>query len=69
MKQSTASSNPCRFSKKQLEVMRAWSECPDPSVIARQLHISEHTVQTHLKRIRRKAGVHRTVEAWMRMTT
>jgi|GEM_PF-1887286 len=53
------------FSKRQLEVIAAWGVCPDPAKVAQQLDMSVHTVQTHLKRMRRKIGVHRTVEVWL----
>ena len=53
------------FSKRQLEVIAAWGECPNPMELARRLGMSVHTVQTHLKRMRRKLGVKRTVEVWM----
>lgn len=53
------------LSKQQRTVLEEWGRCPDPDVIASKLNIAPTTLQTHLRRIRSKAGVHRTVEAWM----
>jgi DNA-binding NarL/FixJ family response regulator len=56
---------PIRLSKRQIQVIRAWANNPDPEVVANELQISVHTVQTHLRRMRRKCGVTKTVMVWM----
>ena len=53
------------LSNRQLAVIQAWGTTPDPAAVANQLHISIHTVHTHLKRMRRKLGVRKTVQVWL----
>ena len=53
------------LSRQQKIILEEWGRCPDPNAIADKLSIAPSTLQTHLRRIRLKAGVHRTVEAWM----
>lgn len=52
------------FTDKQLEIIRCWSELPNEAAIAEALGLSEHTVHTHLRRMRAKLGVSRTFEVY-----
>lgn len=56
--------DPKIFTEKQLAVIRQWSEQPSEAKIAEALGISEHTVHTHLRRLRAKLGVKRTFEVY-----
>jgi DNA-binding NarL/FixJ family response regulator len=53
------------FTKRQIEVMEAWSACTSMAEIADHLEVSEHTVHTHLRRLRAKLKVHRTVDVYL----
>lgn len=52
------------FTEKQLTVIRHWSEQPNEAAVAEALGLSEHTVHTHLRRMRAKLGVRRTFEVY-----
>ncbi len=52
------------FTEKQIEVIRRWSELPNEAAVAVALGLSEHTVHTHLRRMRAKLGVRRTFEVY-----
>lgn len=52
------------FTGHQLSILRLWAEQDSIAAIARALELSEHTVQTHLKRMRRKLKVNRTFEVY-----
>lgn len=52
------------FSKRQLEVIDRWGKSFDPVLVAREMEIKVSTVHTHLKRMRKKIGVRKTVEVW-----
>lgn len=52
------------FTTRQLLILQLWAEHSKIRNIADELGLSEHTVQTHLKRMRRKLGVHRTFDVY-----
>lgn len=52
------------FSKRQSDVIRCWGRLFDPELIAHEMNIKVSTVQTHLRRMRKKLGVKKTVEVW-----
>lgn len=54
-----------QFTKRQLEVIEAWSVCATIAEAAQHLKVSEHTVHTHLRRLRAKLQVHRTVDVYL----
>lgn len=51
-----------KFTKRQLEVLKAWSDTGLTDLAAKRLRISTLTFETHLKNMRQKLGVHRTVD-------
>jgi len=51
-----------KFTKRQLEVLKAWSDTGLTDLAAKRLRISTRTFETHLKNMRQKLGVHRTVD-------
>lgn len=53
------------FTDRQKEVIRCWAREKSIPAAAKELAISEHTLNTHLKRMRRKLGVHRTFEVYL----
>jgi len=53
-----------KFSKRQLEVIGFWGKSFDPVLVAREMEIKVSTVQTHLRRMRKKIGVKKTIEVW-----
>jgi DNA-binding NarL/FixJ family response regulator len=57
------------LSQRQAEVLTAFGQNPDPKAIAERLRISVATVNTHLRRTRKKLGVKRTIEAYWLLTT
>jgi DNA-binding CsgD family transcriptional regulator len=52
------------FTKRQLAILRSWADSPTIASAAERLHISEHTVQTILKRMRKKLDVSRTFDVY-----
>jgi DNA-binding CsgD family transcriptional regulator len=52
------------FTEHQRAIIREWSRQPSIAAVAEALELSEHTVQTHLKRMRRKLGVNRTFDVY-----
>jgi len=56
-----AQENP-RFSERELEVLRVWSSTDSIEYATDTLSISERTIETHLKNMRRKLGVRRTMD-------
>lgn len=52
------------FSKRQLDVIESWGKSFDPEAVAQELGIKVNSIQTHLRRMRKKLGVKRTVEVW-----
>lgn len=55
------------FTSHQREIIREWSRQPSIVAVAEALGLSEHTVQTHLKRMRRKLGVNRTFDVYLHL--
>lgn len=56
--------NTPEFTAHQLLVLKTWAEQPSIKRVAAELNLSENTVQTHLRRMRRKLGVSRTFDVW-----
>ncbi len=52
-----------RFTDRQLEVLRVWSETDSPRLAAQKLDIELRTLETHLKNVRKRLGVRRTLDA------
>ncbi|HMQ64117.1 MAG TPA: helix-turn-helix transcriptional regulator [Flavilitoribacter sp.] len=52
------------FTGHQLTIIQLWSEEQSAAAVAKVLDLSEHTVLTHLKRMRRKLRVRRTFEVY-----
>ncbi|HEU5082970.1 MAG TPA: LuxR C-terminal-related transcriptional regulator, partial [Acidimicrobiales bacterium] len=52
-----------RLSPRELEIVEHLASGSDPARIAEALHVSVHTVRSHLKQIFRKLDVHSSVEA------
>lgn len=52
------------FTARQLDIIRCWSNLPNEAAIAQALGLSEHTVHTHLRRMRQKLGVNRTFDVY-----
>lgn len=55
------------FTDRQIEIMEAWSANDSLNLISEKLGITENTVQTHLKRLRARLNVHRTVDVYLYM--
>lgn len=54
-----------QFTDRELEVLKAWSELPSVAMASERLEISERTFSTHLRNMRRKLNVHRTVDVML----
>lgn len=52
------------FTDRQIQTIRAWAKYHSVSDAAHELGISVHTLQTHLKRMRKKVGVSRTFDVY-----
>ncbi len=50
------------FSSRQLEVLKTWEETDSIALAANRLNISTRTMETHLRNMRRKVGVRRTMD-------
>lgn len=48
-----------------MEIITAWGAYPNIEELARHMNMSVNTVQTHLKRMRKKLKVRKTVEVWL----
>ena len=55
------------FTDWQVAIIEHWAEAGTATEAARCLSISENTFQTHLKRLRRKVKVNRTVDVYRYM--
>jgi len=55
------------FTDRQVEVIKCWIAYQSAAQAAKELDIKEDTFQTHLKRMRRKLEVHRTVDVYVYM--
>lgn len=66
MKKNSEKKEECKihFTEHQILIIQMWAQYPKIKHIAEELELSEHTVQTHLKRLRRKLGVSRTFEVY-----
>lgn len=53
-----------KFTTRQRTIVKAWAEHPTIAQASRHLNISEHTFQTHLRRMRRKINVGRTFDVY-----
>lgn len=51
-----------KFSDRELEVLRIWSSTDSTKLATGTLGISERTIETHLKNMRKKLGVRRTMD-------
>lgn len=63
-KQPSPNKKPIRFTDRQRNIMKAWAEHSTIATASRELNISEHTFQTHLRRMRKKIEVPRTFEVY-----
>lgn len=52
------------FTVHQLLILKTWADQPSIREVAVELNLSENTVQTHLRRMRKKVGVSRTFDVW-----
>jgi DNA-binding NarL/FixJ family response regulator len=52
-----------RLTPRELEVLIQFTSGTGPGDVARRLHMAQKTVNTHLQKIRKKLGVHSTLEA------
>lgn len=57
-----------KFTDRQLEIIFEWAENKSTALAAEKLNISEHTLHTHLKRMRRKLGVNRTFDVYLHLS-
>jgi DNA-binding CsgD family transcriptional regulator len=54
-----------KFSQRQLEAIEALGRCQfDPKEAAKAIGINLSTLNTHLRRARKKAGMSRSAELW-----
>ncbi len=51
-----------QFTHRELEVLKVWSEMPSVEMASAYLKISKRTFTTHLRNMRKKIKVHRTVD-------
>ncbi|MFN7115261.1 MAG: response regulator transcription factor [Saprospiraceae bacterium] len=51
-----------QFTKRQLQVIKVWSETDSPKVAAERLSMQVRTLETHLKNMRKKIGARRTLD-------
>lgn len=52
------------FTDRQIAVLKSWADCATIAEVAVTLGLSENTVQTQLKRMRKKLGVNRTFDVY-----
>lgn len=55
---------PVIFTEWQVNVIKSWSKYETISEAAEELGISEHTLNTHLKRMRKKLNVTKTFQVY-----
>lgn len=55
------------FTAHQRKIIQAWAKYPTIAEASKKLKISEHTFQTHLRRLRRKINVTRTFDVYTYM--
>lgn len=56
--------SPVNFTSRQIRVIEAWAKYPTIAIASEELKISEHTFQTHLRRMRKKIKVTRTFDVY-----
>lgn len=56
-----------RFTAHQITIIQKWADCASVAKAAEELNIQPATLETHLKRLRRKLGVHRTFDVYRYM--
>lgn len=54
-----------RFTRRQLECLKAWMECESVKIAAGSIGIEVRTMETHLKNARKRLGVKRTMDAML----
>lgn len=59
------SDEPIRFTEREMDVIRIWSETDSAKLAAERLNITVRTVETHLKNARKKLEVRRTLDVVM----
>lgn len=67
MKKEDISEDPIYFTPHQVRVIKKWAALRSPAKAAASLGIGEQTVLTHLRRMRLKLGVKRTVDVYIYM--
>lgn len=55
------------FTDRQIEIINSWVEYKSVAMAAEKLDIKEETFHTHLKRMRKKVSVHRTLDVYLYM--
>lgn len=53
------------FTDRQVEILKTWSSESSIEKTADTLGVSRHTIETQLKRMRKKVGVNRTVDVYI----
>lgn len=53
------------FTDRQIEIIEGWSNTSSIGLLSKQLGIQESTVQTHLRRLRARLKVQRTVDVYL----
>ncbi|WP_170110568.1 LuxR C-terminal-related transcriptional regulator [Flavilitoribacter nigricans] len=56
-----------KFTERQRAIVKAWAKHPTIAQASEALGISEHTFQTHLRRMRSKVNVNRTFDLYRYM--
>lgn len=54
-----------KFTEKQLAILKIWSEENSIHRVADHFNLSHYTIETQLKRMRKKIGVNRTVDVFI----
>ena len=67
MKNDESPASTVSFTAHQIQVVRKWAELRSSSAAAAALNVKEQTILTHLRRMRLKLGVHRTVDVYVYM--
>lgn len=62
--ENSAKPSGVQFTTRQKEIVRAWAKYPTIAQASAAMDISEHTFQTHLRRLRRKIQVNRTFDVY-----
>lgn len=67
MENDTTSENTIHFTPHQVRVIKKWASLKSSTKAAESLGIGEQTILTHLRRMRLKLGVKRTVDVYIYM--